>query len=185
VHQAAAGAEGEYQVEHLEAGGYLLACMRGDSALHLASFLGTLNFDLVTVPPDAMVRRDLVDSSAAAVRVFGVVRADGAQVGGGGIFALGFESENVLGLDVKIAQVRADGSYEFAGLAPGDYTFSYQAAGPPVRIDVEVPDAPEHRLDLALPSGRVEGIVVDAGPGSRSRTPRRCSSAGTSSRAGA
>jgi hypothetical protein len=162
VRQAATDVEGSYRFEHLEAGGYFVACTRGDEALNLASFLGTLNFDLVSVPPDEMVRRDLVDSSAAAVRVYGTVRAEGSAVAGGGIFALGFESENVLGLDVKVAQVRGNGAYEFAGLAPGDYTFSYQGTGPPVRMEVEVPDAPEYRLDLELPGGQLVGIVLDA-----------------------
>ncbi|MEM7307373.1 MAG: carboxypeptidase regulatory-like domain-containing protein [Planctomycetota bacterium] len=162
VRQAGTDEAGQYRIEHMEPGGYFLACTRGDEGLNLTSFLGTLNFDLVSVPADEMVRYDITDSSAAAVRVFGTVRADGDLVRSGGLFALGFESENVLGLDMKIAQVRSDGSYEFAGLAPGSYSFGYQSDGPEVRMEVEIPDVPEYRLDLTLPTGGLAGYVRDS-----------------------
>ncbi len=165
VHQAGTDAAGEYRIEHMEPGGYFLACTRGDEGLNLVSFLGTLNFDLVTVPPNEMVSYDITDSSASAVRVYGRITADGEPVTGGGIFALGFESENVLGLDVKIAQVKRDGTYAFEGLAPGEYQFTYQRDGPEVRMDVEIPDVPEHRLDLELPAGGIAGRVVDSTTG--------------------
>ncbi|MCZ6596315.1 MAG: carboxypeptidase-like regulatory domain-containing protein [Planctomycetota bacterium] len=162
VHQGGSNRDGEYRIEHMEPGSYILVASRGDEALNLVSFFGTLNFDLVTVPPDQMVRFDLVDSSAAGCRVHGHVLADGERVSGGGLFALGFGGENVLGLDVKIAQVKDDGSYEFAGLAPGAYQFTYRGKGPEVRMDVEIPDLPELFLELELPGGGVKGRVVDA-----------------------
>lgn len=162
VHQGGTDASGDYRIEHMEPGGYFLACTRGDKELNLISFFGTLNFDLVTVPEDEMVEFDIIDSSASAVRVHGRITSEGEPVRGGGIFALGFESENVLGIDVKIARVDAAGNYEFEGLAPGEYQFTYQEEGPEVRLDVEIPDVPDHRLDLALPEGSVAGRVVDA-----------------------
>jgi protocatechuate 3,4-dioxygenase beta subunit len=160
VRQGSSDAQGAYRIEHLEGGSYFLACTRGDEALNLTSFLGTLNFDLVTVPADEMLRYDLIDSSSAAVRVSGTVSSGGEPVRGGGLFAMSFEGENVLGLDVKITSVESDGSYAFAGLLPGAYSMTYQGDGPDVRMDVEIPDAPDVRLDLLLPSGSIEGRVL-------------------------
>jgi len=170
VWQGESNAEGAYRIEHLPGGSYFVLLTRGDEALNPMSFLGTLNFDLVNVPENEMVRFDIIDSSAAGCRVYGRITAAGMPVAGGGLFALGFESENVLGIDVKIAQVKGDGTYEFEGLAPGFYQLRYGGAGrdreqTEVQLEVEVPDEPSWRLDIFLPEGGVQGRVVSARDG--------------------
>ena len=146
----------------MSGGGYFVVVTRGDDSLNLLSLLGTLNFELVTVPSDEIVEYDIVDRSAGACRVYGTVTSEGEPVDRGMILAMALESDNALGVDVKIAQIRGDGSYEFPGLAPGDYTLNMEVEGPEVRLEIEVPDLPQYRLDLPLPQGGIEGRVVDA-----------------------
>jgi protocatechuate 3,4-dioxygenase beta subunit len=161
VYQGSSDEQGDYRIEHMDGGSYFVAVTRGDEALNPVSFLGTLNFDLVTIPDEGTVRHDVTDSSSAACRVYGTLTYQGEPVSRGGIMALGFESENVLGVDFKVAQVRADGTYEFEGLAPGPYRFSHGGERSEVNVEVEIPDLPEYRLDIALPEGGVEGVVLD------------------------
>ena len=165
LYQGNTDPEGRYSIEHVSAGSYFVLLTRGDEALNPMSFLGTLNFDLVNVPVDERVQKDIVDTSSGACRVFGFVRAAGEPLTAGSIAALGFESDNLLGVDFKLAQIKSDGSFEFAGLAPGEYTFQITelARGQrpdQIQISVEIPDAPETRLDLSLPQARIEGVVV-------------------------
>jgi protocatechuate 3,4-dioxygenase beta subunit len=162
LYQGVADAAGDYHIDHMQGGGYFVAVLRGDSALNPLSFLGTLQFDLVSVPGEDTLRYDIVDRSAAACRVYGNVLVGNDPAGAGGIFAMTFEGEGVLGLDVKIAQVRPDGSYEFPGLAAGTYQFRYGGSGRggDARMTVDVPDQPEYRCDLRLPEGKLAGRVV-------------------------
>ncbi len=170
LYQGNTDAEGRYSIEHVSAGGYFVLLTRGDEALNPMSFLGTLNFDLVTVPADERVQFDIVDTSSGACRVFGIVSAAGERLSSGSVAAIGFESEGLLGVDFKLAQIKDDGSYEFSGLAPGEYTFQVteltRGKRPEqIQITVEVSDLPEERIDLALPQGGIEGVVLsrDAG----------------------
>lgn len=163
LYQGRTDGAGQYRIERMAPGGYFLLLTRGDEALNPMSFLGTLNFDLVTVPLDEMVEYDILDSSSGATRVFGQVLDGEVAASRGAITALSFESESMLGLDVKIAQIGAEGSYEFTGLAPGDYQFNIDAQGRRgVRVSAQIPDAPEFRLDLRFPEGAIEGRVIDA-----------------------
>lgn len=167
LYQGRTDAEGRYSIDRMAPGGYFLVLTRGDEALNPISFLGTLNFDLVTVPPDERVEYDILDSSSGATRVWGRVMDGAAPVNRGAITALSFESEGLLGLDLKIAPIGEGGEFEFLGLAPGEYQFNIDAQGRRgVRVSASIPDAPEHRLDLRLPEGGIEGRVVDAGDGS-------------------
>ncbi len=162
VHQGRTDTSGAYALRHMQGGGYFLVVTRGDEALSPMSFLGTLNFGLVTVPDEGQRRHDIVDTSAGACRVHGIVRSDGVPVGRGALVALNFEAEGLLGVDVKLANVEADGAYSFAGLSPGEYQVQYQGPGPDTKFLIEVDDVPEMRLDIDLPSARIAGVVLDA-----------------------
>lgn len=168
LYQGSSDADGRYRVQPMRGGSYFLLVTRGDEQLSLTGFLGTLHFDLVNVPENEVIQFDIVDPSASAARVYGRVLDAGRPVEGGVLTAANFESENLLGVDFKLAQVRRDGTYEFAGLAPGDYQFSYQGGpgrGGQVRLSVEVPDRPEWPFDVQLPQGGVRGRVTDATTG--------------------
>jgi hypothetical protein len=165
AYQDRTGADGSYRITGMEAGSYLLTCVRADDAIHPASLLGTLNLEVVSVPEAGFVHVDLVDSSAAACRIHGRVLAEGRPVSRGVLFALSFEDESLIGADVKLAQVQADGTYAFAGLPPGLARITFRSDGPDVRLEVDVPDEPEVALDLVLPGGRLRGRVVEGASG--------------------
>jgi protocatechuate 3,4-dioxygenase beta subunit len=163
IYQSRTEENGAYRITRMVGGGYFLLLTRGDEALNPMSFLGTLNFDMVTVPDDQVIDYDIVDTSSGATRVYGTVTDDGRPVGRGNITALSFESEGMLGVDLKIAQIQSEGRFEFAGLASGEYQFNVDSPGdgrPPVRIVAEIPDSPEYRLDLRYPLGAVDGRVL-------------------------
>lgn len=159
--QGQSGAQGRYAIEHVAPGSYFVVATRGDADLSLASIFGTMSFDLVTVPPDETVTFDVVDSSAGACRVHGRITYRGEPVSRAQVSAANFETESLLGIEFKLARVDKDGRYEFAGLAPGDWQVNIDGQGPQVKLDLEVPDAPELEIDLALPEGGIEGTVVD------------------------
>jgi protocatechuate 3,4-dioxygenase beta subunit len=161
LYQGLADEFGEYRIEHMAAGGYFVVATRGDAALNPLSFLTNFDLEMVTVPAEEDVRLDIIDESAGGTRVFGVVTDRGVEVEHGGITALCFESENMLGVDVKMARVGAGGEYEFSGLAPGEYEFRVSGSGREVRVTVDVPDMLEYRCDVFFPEGGVEGRVVD------------------------
>ncbi len=161
LYEGETDAQGEYSIRHVSPGSYFVVVTRGDEELNPLSFFGTLNFDLVTVPDDEIVRYDLVDSSAGACRVFGIVVDEGRSVTRGMLSAVRFDGESVLGVEFKVARLDAKGHFEFAGLAPGDYQLSLDGQGGKINMLLEVPDAPELELRLELPHGGLEGTVLD------------------------
>ncbi|MCP3918251.1 MAG: hypothetical protein GY711_22095 [bacterium] len=165
LYQGRTDANGEYEIRHMEAGGYFFLLTRGDAELTPMSFLGTLNLGMVTVPEDRLVRHDIVDTSSGACRVHGKVTDRGEPLTRGSIVAMGFESENFVGVDVKVTDIHGDGTYAFEGLPPGEYRFRVVGNGPRTNLWVEIPDAPEMLLDLALPGGAIAGRVTDAATG--------------------
>ena len=162
LYEGETDAKGDYTIKHVTPGSYFVVVTRGDAALNPLSFFGTLNFDLVSVPEDEVVRYDLVDSSAGGCRVHGRVSDQGQPVARGMLAAMRFDGDSVLGFEMKAAPLDAQGRYEFAGLAPGDYQLNLDGqGGGQIRMTLEVPDAPELELDLELPHGGIEGTVLD------------------------
>ncbi len=155
-------ADGGYRIDGLQSGTYFLAVTTVDAQLSPVSILGKLSTNLVTVGPEETVRMDLVDRSAGGARVHGRVSRAGVPVEGGALFATDLDSETMLGVDFKFAEVTRSGGYEFPGLAPGDYLFTYQDGRRRVRLDVEVPEQRELLMDVELPGGRIAGLVVSA-----------------------
>jgi len=162
IYQARADAEGYYRIERMRAGSYFLGCTRGDETLSIPSLMGSFQFDLVTIPEEGMIEKDVYDRSARACRVYGRVLDLPASRATRVLIALSFENDSALGVEFKMAQVAPDGSYEFAGLAPGNWRFQMETEGADIELDVVVPDQPEHRLDVRAPAGRIAGRVIDA-----------------------
>lgn len=160
LYEAGTDKNGEYKIENMVSGSYIFVVTRGDDQLNFMSFLGNMNFDLVTIPKGRSIRYDIVDDNASGCRVYGVVYDGGEPVRRGAVTALSFESDNILGVDFKLARIRSDGSYEFPGLRSGDYSLQVQGVGREIRMELDVPDQPEMQFDLHLPEGGVEGEVV-------------------------
>lgn len=166
LYQGFTDAKGAYKISHMAAGSYFLVVTRGDEALNPMSFLGRLNFDMVTILEGQMTKYDLVDTTSSGCRVTGVLLDSGRPVAEGMLQALGFEGGGALGIDMKMARLGGDGSFEFPGLAPGRWQLTLQETeGPDVRMEIDVPDQPEYRVDLSLPDGGLEGSVIDGATG--------------------
>jgi len=161
AYQGSTDAEGRYAIRHVGAGSYFLVATRGDEDLNPATFFGTLNFDLVTVPEGEEVEFDLVDSTAAACKVRGVVTYRGEPAARGNLVATSTDTESFLGVEFRAAKMLGGGRFEFAGLAPGTWQLQFDGDGPQVRTSIEVPDLPEVDVEVRLPEGGVEGRVVD------------------------
>jgi len=165
LYEAGTDENGEYKIENMVSGSYIFVVTRGDAQLNFMSFLGNMNFDLVTIPKGRSIRYDIVDDNASGCRVYGIVYDGGEPVRRGAVTALSFESDNIIGVDFKLARIRSDGSYEFPGLKSGDYILQVQGVGREIKMDLDVPDQPELQFDLHLPEGGVEGEVVAAETG--------------------
>ena len=160
LYEAGTDQSGNYKMENMAPGSYVFVVTRGDDQLNFMSFLSNLNFDLVTIPKGRSIRYDIVDDNASGCRIYGIVYDGGEPVRRGAVTALSFESENILGVDFKVARIRSDGSYEFPGLKSGEYVLQVQGVGREIRMDLDVPEQPEMQMDLHLPEGGVEGEVV-------------------------
>jgi hypothetical protein len=160
LYEAGTDQNGDYKMENMAPGSYVFVVTRGDDQLNFMSFLSNLNFDLVTIPKGRSIRYDIVDDNASGCRVYGIVYDGGEPVRRGAVTALSFESDNILGVDFKVARIRSDGSYEFPGLKSGEYVLQVQGRGREIRMDLDVPEQPEMQMDLHLPEGGVEGEVV-------------------------
>lgn len=165
LYEAGTDENGEYKIENMVSGSYIFVVARGDDQLNFMSFLGNMNFDLVTIPKGRSIRYDIVDDNASGCRVHGIVYDGGEPVRRGAVTALSFESDNILGVDFKLSRIRSDGSYEFPGLKSGEYTLQVQGVGREIRMELDVPDQSELQFDLHLPEGGVEGEVVAAESG--------------------
>lgn len=161
LYEGRADERGDYRIEPMSPGSYLVVATRGDEALDPLSFFANLDFDLVTVPAVELVRFDIVDEAAGGTRVYGRVSDGGGPIERGTLTAVGFQGEGLFGLDFKLARLREGGLFEFAGLAPGEYQFQLEGAGARARMSARIPDVPEFRLDLELPRGAIEGRVVE------------------------
>jgi hypothetical protein len=96
------------------------------------------------------------------VRVHGRVTEAGAALAEKQVFA--FAEGGALLAGMKRARTDADGRYELVLDRPGDYVFGVglragmEGTGTP--FYVEVPEEDEFRQDLALPLGRISGVVL-------------------------
>lgn len=161
AYQGSTDAEGRYAIRHVGAGSYFLVATRGDEDLNPATFFGTLNFDLVTVPEGEEVEFDLVDSTSGACKVRGIVTYRGEPAARGNLVATSTNTESVLGVEFRAAKMLGGGRFEFPGLQAGVWQVQWDGDGPQVRTSIEVPDLPEVDLEVRLPEGGVEGRVVD------------------------
>ena len=167
LYQGHTDPEGYYRIDHVAGGSYFMVVTRGDEVLDPMSFLGALNFDMVSLSEGDELEHDIIDESVGGTRLFGRVTSGGEEVGVGQITAMGFESRSLLGVDLKLSRIREGGRYEFEGLAPGEYQLTVQAdgIGGQARMAIEVPDLAEVQMDLLLPEGRIAGRVLDAETG--------------------
>ncbi len=151
-----ADANGDYTVGGLSAGTYLLFPVIQDEQ-DPSGNAPMSQMRTVTVADGARVRVDF-EPPARGATVTGTVRRGGAPVATTLVVVVPGR-----GLDgLRFAQVGADGVYRLEGVAPGRYEAWFEQ----VRRPFEVPDgAPEVRIDFTLPTGRIDGRVLEARTG--------------------
>ena len=125
--------------------------------------MGDLVTETVTVVDGEVTEVFLGGEPKRPVRVYGVVSRAGEALAGAQVFAVSEGSAVFEGM--KTASSADDGSYELVVDRPGPHTISatYEQIG--VQAVVEVPRADELRVDLAVPLGRIEGVVRKPGAG--------------------
>ncbi len=92
------------------------------------------------------------------------MRRNGEPVPGIVVVALSSDESGLLGIGVRTGVSDGKGNYRLLSIAPGSYIF--QVSGfrmRPYTIPVEIPEGVSSvRKDLDLPSGRIEGKVLDS-----------------------
>lgn len=176
LHQARSAEDGSYAILNMEAGPYVVIGTRGDENLAVASLIGSLDFGFTVVPADRPVRHDVVLEAAGGCRVTGRVLRGGVAVTDGILVATPEEgSDELFGLEFKASSIENDGSYAFEGLSPGPVRISFEERGRRRRgeigqgaggsVVIDVPDGPEHEVDIELPEGAVALRVIDRATG--------------------
>ncbi len=160
---------GHYLIDGLPPGQYAVFKSRMDERADNIplELLSNMRLKTITVRIGKVARLDIADETEDGVRVFGVVRENGAPVPRALVTLLGADRDGILGMGVRAKAAGDDGVYELAGIKPGSYVAQISRfQGRPVQtsMTVEVPEGQfEFRLDLDLPSSDVAGRVVDAG----------------------
>ncbi len=163
---------GEFRLEHLTPGNWQLVAidMGGelvgdDGAADLGALVSSLDMATAVVVEGESVHVVIGAPPADPVRVFGrVTLGDEPFLGANVVFIR--EGENPLGT-MQMTTVDDDGRYEVVLDGPGGYITNVQSiAGAPgqqttVEYQSEIPEVREHRLDFALPLGRISGRVLD------------------------
>lgn len=179
--QGRTDAQGFYRIEGLPGGTFTV--MRMDFAMELSGAVMDLMKDLrmesVTLAEDEERRVDLGALSDAGTRLVGTVR-DVAGPVAGAMVAMVPESK---GGRMGFATTDAAGRYEIGRIVPGRYAVSVvpmEGGGPvapgqpgsAVVRSLSLSAGVEHRHDVTLPGGTLEGVVVAARGGAPIREAR-------------
>ncbi len=169
---AVSDASGRFVLEHVNPGKATISAMpREDDLLRameeaqdeevaLMGFFGQMRSATVEVRDGEAVHVVLGPKAKAPVRVFGRVTEAGEPLVQAGVFAV--EEGGSLLQGMKAAKTDAGGRYEFVIDRPGAFMFAVNIddSGSTAEFFVDVPEAKEFELDLALPLGRIGGRVL-------------------------
>lgn len=168
---ALADAAGRFSIPHLAPGQYMVVAQpdlsrlseieqRGDEVDPM-DFMSSMKTASATITEGSTTHVVLGAPPKAPVRIFGRVTEAGEPVGEGSVMVI---SEGRSLLEAwKPGRVDASGRYEVVIDEPGDVLVSYQSRafrGSGIEYYVRVPAASEHRFDIELPSGSIEGVVL-------------------------
>ena len=158
---------GYYKIDGLPPGQYVVFKSRLDERADNIGLelMSNMRLKTVTVRRGKVSRLDVHDEGEDGVRVFGVVREDGAPVPRALITLLGSDRQGLLGMGVRANAAGMDGRYELVGIKPGDYVMQVtRFQGQPVQttFEIEIPeDVSEYAFDITLPTSTISGTVVD------------------------
>ena len=158
---------GYYKIDGLPPGQYVVFKSRLDERADNIGLelMSNMRLKTVTVRRGKVARLDVHDEGEDGVRVFGVVRENGAPVPRALITLLGSDRQGLLGMGVRANAAKMDGRYELIGIKPGDYVMQVtRFQGQPVQttFEIEVPDeVSEFAFDITLPTSTISGMVLD------------------------
>jgi len=163
---------GRFAFEHVTPGDWSVSAapsmaemgrrMRGRrSQSAFTEVMGQLVTETVTVLDGETVEVYLGGEPRQPVRVFGVVTLAGDPVEDATVVAVSEGSAVFQGM--KSVQSAADGSFELVVDRPGPHVISARSARLGVEAVVEIPRQEELRVNLAIPLGRIEGVVRKPG----------------------
>ncbi|MBT3340381.1 MAG: hypothetical protein HN405_05530 [Planctomycetes bacterium] len=160
--QTSSDSEGMYRVEHLRAGSYfLVTASLNDEALFKGDMLSILmgsKLLMATVSEGQMTQLDIIDESAGACRLEGIVTRGGAPVPHASMVAMASDG-GFMDMRLATARTNAQGAFVFESLAPGEYSLQIDTAKGDSKVEIVVADIPEDYREIALPEGRVLGRV--------------------------
>jgi len=153
---------GEYSVTAMPSEDDLFDMMGGDGRDEEAviGMFSKLVTERVSVADGAEAYVRLGAAPRRPVRVHGRVTAGDQPVTDTRLFVVAEGGSILQGM--KLATTDPQGAYEVTVDRPGAYSIGVQIdddGGPGVEFPIDVPDADELRVDLALPLGGIEGIV--------------------------
>jgi hypothetical protein len=148
------GPQGSFEIKGVLAGHYRVTVMPPGRRV------GNLQSEVTVVEGQVA---EVHFSEARGIRLHGTVRAGGAPVSGGGIYA----AQPAGGFDNAGGDIGAAGEYSFDVPRPGTYMLMVRLenrAG--FKASVTVPEGvSDVRHDIDVPLGQLSGLVVDAGTG--------------------
>ena len=160
-------ASGFYRIDGLPPGQYVVFKSRLDERADNIplELMSNMRLKTVTVRQGEFTRADVHDESEDGVRVYGIVRENGAAVPRALVTLMGADRDGILGMGVRAAAAGMDGRYELIGIRPGSYVIQVSRfQGQPVQttFELEVPaDARDFAFDIALPTSTIRGRVLD------------------------
>ncbi|MHC4853506.1 MAG: carboxypeptidase regulatory-like domain-containing protein, partial [Planctomycetota bacterium] len=160
--------EGYYRIDGLPPGQYFVFKTRMDEKAQDIglSAMANMRMKMKPVRRGKVTRVDIHDESEDGVRVFGVVREQGNPIPRAMITFLGRDREGILGMGIRAQPTDDKGSYELAGIKPGDYLVQvsrFRGRPEQTSLTVEIPEgARDFRYDIDLPDSYVAGRVQDS-----------------------
>jgi hypothetical protein len=164
--QTSTSEDGFYQVEHVKPGNYFIITAALDAdKLFQGDFMSVLNGSKIV---QAFAREgetldiDIIDMSANGCKLRGKLLSGGLPVANSSLFVMATGGgTSMFDMRMATAASNADGEFEFASLAPGDYRLQVQSELWEGAIELIVPDAKEDYQVINTPQGRVYGRVVE------------------------
>jgi len=168
---ARSDAAGRFEIAPLAAGPYVVSAQPTREELERIQREGSDLVELSKIARRAEI--EVVDGEsvhvvlgsppADTIRVFGQVTEGGEPVEGGSVSLVPAGGGFADRIDVTVG---GDGSYELFAEREGDAVLIYQRQiyrTPAIDYPIRIPPRREHRFDVRLPSGSIEGVVI--GPG--------------------
>jgi protocatechuate 3,4-dioxygenase beta subunit len=166
--QTTSDENGYYEANNIKPGNYFVisAALNADSLMQ-GDMLAVLNGGRVLsvfAKEGETVELDVIDLSAGGCNLKGKLTDNGTPVANAALFCMAGGASM---FDLRMASAKTDenGEFEFASLAPGEYTLQVNSETFEGSLPFEAPDAPEDYVLLETPQGVVRGQIISESTG--------------------